>query len=657
VRRVSVVAVVVGMTAAAAAGMGRASVPSRIVFTADRAPSLSGEVYRLDPNGQLVDLTNTPFQESAPVVSPDGQHVAFFSDRSGALSVWESGVDGAGAVQVGPSLTPPLGAGTWQSDYINPLLCPCEPRLAWQPHGDHLALIMPPGNGDHNTLFILAAGQEPLPVVVGTSYDDFIAPDWSPDGKVLVAYDGGVVRAFSPSGHSLWTVADAGSPWPELWSWSRRGLLALPISRYANRHLAWRGLRVYDESGHTRFALRGRVSGASGWSLDGTRLALVIAHRLEVLTATGNRVQSIRIDASQRCRDVVWANSSRVVVGGFDRSSGFNPPKCRVLSIDLRTGKIARASSLWFGTRSADGKVAAFASKKGGQFAIGVTPTSGGPPTTYANVPACAVASLQFAGPSRSLVFASACGNPPTDLYSIEPDGSELTHITTGARIADPALSPDGTQIAFSGANLSDGGIGIRDTTGATIDIAPPPAQECNATGGDTYSPPDARPSWSPDGKTILFTRPDCDWQDWLYAVPANGGSPQNLGLAGAEPAWGPSRIAYDEPYGGIWTADPDGTNPVQISTTGSNPAWSAGGRLAYLIGSTSTTVVVVGATKTQLPFTAVTSLTWSPDGTRLLVTARTTPTGPFDLYTVNTDGTDPTQLTQNYDALAASWR
>jgi Tol biopolymer transport system component len=53
----------------------------------------------------------------------------------------------------------------------------------------------------------------------------------------------------------------------------------------------------------------------------------------------------------------------------------------------------------------------------------------------------------------------------------------------------------------------------------------------------------------------------------------------------------------------------------------------------------------------------AVTSLTWSPDGTRFLVTARTTQTGPFDLYTVNTDGSDPVQLTQNYDALAAAWR
>jgi Tol biopolymer transport system component len=657
-KRASVLVLVVAIAAALAAGLGRASAPSRIVFTADRAPSVSGEIYRLDPNGQLVDLTNSPFQDSAPVVSPDGQHIAFFSDQSGELSVWESEIDGAGAVQVGPSLRPPLGSGTWQSDYIDPLLCPCEPRLAWQPDGDHLALIATPGNGDHNTLFILAAGQEPLPVTVGTSYDDFVAPDWSPDGKVLVAYDGGVVRAFSPSGSPLWTVSSARSPWPELWSWSRHGLLALPILPNANpSHHAWSGLRVYNEPGQVQFAIRGPVSGAPGWSSDGTRLAAFIDHRLEVLTAAGKRLLSVRLNTRHGCSDVVWASSTRVVVGGFDRSGGLHPPHCQVRSVDLRTRTISPASTLWFDSRSADGKVAAFASKSSGQIAIGVAPTSGRARTTYAKVPACAVASLQFAGPTRSLVFASACGAPPTDLYSIEPDGSGLQQITTAARITDPALSPDSTRIAYSGADIPDGGIGIRDSTGAKVDIAPPPAQECHATAGETYSPPDSWPSWSPDGTTILFSRPDCDWQPWLYTVPASDGTPHPLGLRGDQAAWGPSRIAYAVLYGGIWTANPDGSNPVQISTSGSNPAWSGDGRLAYLTGTNNTTVVV-GSTQTQLPFTEVTSLAWSPDATRLVVTARTTPTGPFDVYTVNTDGSNPIQLTHNYDALdLAGWR
>jgi Tol biopolymer transport system component len=405
-----------------------------------------------------------------------------------------------------------------------------------------------------------------------------------------------------------------------------------------------------------QFAKGGAVSGAPGWSPDGSLLAAVFDHRLKVFTAAGKRVLSIRLGTRRGCGDVVWANSHRVVLGGFDRSSGFNPPKCRVMSVDVRTHTMSSAPDSWFGTRSADGKVATFAARiDGGHFAIGITPTSGGAPTIYANVPACALASLQFAGPSRSLVFNTACGNPSTDLYSVEPDGSGLEQVTTGAHISDPALSPDGTGIAYSG-DLPDGGIGIRDSTGATVDIAPPPAKECHALAGETYTPPDSWPSWSPDGNSIVFVRPDCSWQNEIYTVPAGGGNPQGLGLQGIEPAWGPTRIAFAGLFGGIATANPDGTDPVQISVDGTYPAWSADGRLAYLAGNANTTVVV-GATQTPLPFMAVTSLTWSPDGTRFLVTARTTQTGPFDLYTVNTDGSDPVQLTQNYDALAAAWR
>src|SRR5262245_51050358 len=68
-KRLSVIAAAVAMAAALATGLGRASAPSRVVFTADLAPSFAGEIYRVDPNGQRVDLSNSPFQDFGPVVS------------------------------------------------------------------------------------------------------------------------------------------------------------------------------------------------------------------------------------------------------------------------------------------------------------------------------------------------------------------------------------------------------------------------------------------------------------------------------------------------------------------------------------------------------------------------------------------------------------
>ncbi len=66
---------------------------------------------------------------------------------------------------------------------------------------------------------------------------------------------------------------------------------------------------------------------------------------------------------------------------------------------------------------------------------------------------------------------------------------------------------------------------------------------------------------------------------------------------------------------------------------------------------------MAVGSTEVTLPFASVTSLSWSPDGTRFVVTARRTITSPIDLYTIRTDGTDPVQLTKDFDASGASWR
>jgi Tol biopolymer transport system component len=650
-KRLSVI-VVVAIATAVAAGLGRASAPSRIVFTADRAPSLTGEIYRLDPNGHRVNLSNSPFQDSAPVVSPDGKRVAFFSYRSGALSVWEVGIDGGGVVQVGP---PTIGSLNSLGPYGHTEQCGC---LAWQPHGGRLALLA------DQAVFILRPGHRPLQVLASSAHRERLVPAWSPDGKVLVVWDGpafspsgtpGVARAFSPSGRPLWSVAGAIGPSFLPWSWSRRGLLALPINPPFSSNVALDnlGVRVYDERGHRRFVVNTANGslGTTDWSPDGSLVAVDFGRRLEVLTSAGRRVLRRRVGS---CSDLVWASDRRVLVGGES--------PCRVAGVDIRSGRVSRASSRWFGTRSADSKLAAFAAQKGLQIAIGVAPIAGGPRRTYRHVPACRprlghtpVGSLQFAGRSRALVYTSYCPSPYTNLYSVAPDGSGLQQITTGGSFAQLALSPDGTRIAYSYRSA----IWIRNSTGAQVALTTP-NNFCAASKGIA---PDVSPSWSPDGTTILFERAGCPAEpDSLYTVPASGGASHDLGIAGQSPTWGPSKIAYitqadiTKPGGAIWTANPDGTNPVQIATDGSNPAWSADGRLAYLTGTNNTTVVV-GSTQTALPFTKVNSLAWSPDGTRFAVTARTTPTGPDDVYTINTDGSNPTQLTHNYEALAVSWR
>ena len=148
--------------------------------------------------------------------------------------------------------------------------------------------------------------------------------------------------------------------------------------------------------------------------------------------------------------------------------------------------------------------------------------------------------------------------------------------------------------------------------------------------------------------------------------MPVAGGVPTDLHLKGTSPAWGPKRIAYignadhrrctpHLAHGRARRERP--ARPRQFGALAS-PAWSPSGELAALVGTSHTQVVEVvnGTTKrVQLPFAQVATLAWSPDGTRLLVTARGAVTGPFDLYSVRPDGSGAQRLTTDLDALGAS--
>jgi Tol biopolymer transport system component len=314
----------------------------------------------------------------------------------------------------------------------------------------------------------------------------------------------------------------------------------------------------------------------------------------------------------------------------------------------VRTRKLWAASSQWFNPRSPDGKLAIVTPQATTSFEIGVEPAGGGPIKSYGALPACRqdtapVDALQFAGRSRSVVYESSCSKPYSHLYSVASDGTGLREISAiGPNAGQPALSPDRTEIAYTWAPSTGGGPSGAQIRVANIDgtdarvLATPPSNCTN----------DASPTWSPDGKTILYSEETTgftaacpgDPGSELYTVSAAGDVPHDLGVAGSYPIWGPTRIAYQRATdGALMTANPDG-------------------RLAYAAFDPQTNVIV-GTTQVHLPFAQLTSLAWSPDGTSFVVTAAKTKTAPLDVYTVRTDGTDPVQLTNGYNAAGANWR
>lgn len=584
----------------------QASTPSVILFAANRAPSLTGEIYRLDPNGHRVDLSKSPYQDSSPVVSPDGKHVAFVSDRGGRAGIYEVGVDGRGLVALARRV---------------PFLDTNNSSLSWQPHGDLLA------TGSNDDVSIVRRGRLPINFLKARFGGD---RPWSPDGRVLLLFQGlNELRAVSPAGRTLWTQG------ADSWSgvWSSKGLVAVA---------AYRGIAVYDEAGHLRFKVSLPTSAAAiSWSPDGSRLAFtwgVSTYKLEVRTASGRLLLARHVGGG----GMAWAGNSTVVLGeaGCDSCE-------KTVGIDVRTGKQAPASNRWLEPQSPDGKLAIVTPQRGAGFALGVARLGTGRAQTYGKIGGCygdgtwvpAVSSQQFAG--RSIVYENwgGCDPPVDNLYAAGASVHRLTNVP--AQETQPALSPDGAQIAYVWAagrgmnckGCSDG-IRVASSSGAPVRTLTNP-QDC------TF---DDSPTWSPDGTTILYSESTCDGGGELFTIPVGGGTPHDLGIAGAEPAWGPTRIAYVG-NNGLTTARPDGSDPVLVAKRGAMPAWSSTGDLAYLLGTT----LVVGSSRAKLPFTGVRSLAWTRDGTRLVVAATTRTNGVVDLWTIKPNGTDPVRVTRNY--------
>jgi Tol biopolymer transport system component len=162
-----------------------------------------------------------------------------------------------------------------------------------------------------------------------------------------------------------------------------------------------------------------------------------------------------------------------------------------------------------------------------------------------------------------------------SDIYTIRPDGTHLHRVTRLGFATNPSWSPDGKRIVFSTGPYGD--LWVMTANGASS------RRLTHAPNGVR----DVSPSWSPDGKRIAFARRDGSSGD-VFVVDANGSHLQQLTRGGdcRSPAWTPSgkKILFSGRYG----ANPD---LFSISANGSD--------LQPLL-QTSASEVEVGSSSTQ---------------------------------------------------------
>ena len=589
----------------------------RIVFAATDAPK-NDDVTLVRADGSELDLSASPALDTAPVVSPTGKLVAFYSTR-GDGAEWVVGIDGTGLRQV----TPSLGS--------------TQPQVAWAPNGRDLAVVA------NNTLHRASAGGG-----VWVRIDRRDKPQqivgWSPDG-MRVAYVSGLLD-------NVVVVTRAGkmlqSEIGEAARWSPTGRLA--VQRDGETWV------VYGASGKQ---LARVPAVAVAWSPHG-RLASVTAKGLVQVRSGGVGAPVVSTRPIRNASDPVWADETHLLVRGQD---GY-------VSYDLAHKATFEVAAAYRNDPAIAKDGSAYGEYPWGTLSHS---TLSGSTRAVATVPSCqgkdadAFESLQALPDGSGAVFSGDCA-APDDLFTVQPDGTALTRLTqTTNDELDPSLSPDGTKVAFARVDSADCAgcdhvIWTMNLDGSDAVSIPLPSRTLNPILQDD------RPSFSPDGSRLVFTRWISSVSDeaFLYVAPVAGTGATSLKVNGGDAAWGPNGIAFDGPNG-VETVAPDGSDARAVPGTkkldSGVPAWSPDGRLALLEYEPGFSILLPATGKRialpglHAPPFEPPGLAWSPDGTKLAFTAADAD-GVADVWTIGADGTGLTRVTHDLGATGAlSWR
>jgi TolB protein len=247
--------------------------------------------------------------------------------------------------------------------------------------------------------------------------------------------------------------------------------------------------------------------------------------------------------------------------------------------------------------------------------------------------------------------LAAAGGGFGADVFLVNIDGSDLVNLTNTLDSADaqPAFSPDGTQIALThspGLCCGDLRLSIMNADGTNLHAVSP---TINFNSGD--------PSWAPGGQKIVLGG-NAD----IFKIHADG---KNLTPVITSPAtesspmWSPrgGQIAFLSNETGtrqVYVMNTDGSEVKQLTAVAGDINaldWSPDGRnFVYNVEtSTGETIFVMdrNGSNPHMLFHSdglgYVNPTWSPDGTKIafLVTALDDP-NHRDIWVMNAEGTNP---------------
>jgi Tol biopolymer transport system component len=266
---------------------------------------------------------------------------------------------------------------------------------------------------------------------------------------------------------------------------------------------------------------------------------------------------------------------------------------------------------------------------------------------------AAPVSHAAFPGENGKIAFVSNRDGGPSDIWTIEADGTGLTRLTSTAQGNwGPRWSADGRKIAFE-----------RDYY--VNNVLHQEAWRMNADGsGQTFVTVGTGPSWSPDGNKIVFARRGNDSEGGGVFV--NDGVTETKiapgGWDSVMPEWSPDgqKVVYTEATKGgsgyVYVVNADGTGNTQLTSTGNDyyGTWSPDGtKIAFTNPTFGPHDVWAmnanGSARSQLTFTPEDEYlpAWSPDGQKLAFGSQDG-AGQNDILAMNADGTGIAHVTND---------
>ncbi|MDQ2731258.1 MAG: hypothetical protein M3Y56_06330 [Armatimonadota bacterium] len=264
-----------------------------------------------------------------------------------------------------------------------------------------------------------------------------------------------------------------------------------------------------------------------------------------------------------------------------------------------------------------------------------------------APVPKPAPALKPSARPSGHIAFVST-RDGHREVYVMNADGSGARRLVGGSPSGhldsyDPAWSPDGKRIAFSGQPSFR--LDIINWDGSGITELPN-----HADGWE--------PAWSPDGKRIAFARKDGETV-WIYITSVDGSTYGRVTADAGQPAWSPDgkKLAVVKWINGraqIFTVNVDGSYPAQLTNLpydSEYPAWAPDGNSILFTSNRDAwnwqiyTMKPDGSNQRRISSNIAPDFfaSWSPDGKQIAF--RSDADGGTHVYIMNADGSGRTRV------------